>query len=236
MSKRHNKSEGVGLPDWADDVTPADEVMRKFYAPTGTFKRGPIAIPVPPEPSAEPPAETADKSQTTQTEELRPTVEDSQGTQAGEISTSPDISTADADSPAVDAKDVAEVTADTAPAPATVRRVAAPRVRRRTVANLSSVSPPTSAAFEEFSRRWRRYLYPGQMSVMRVLFVKTVEAGESECFTRYSELAVETKMTRRNCINVINSLAEQGFVERVEVLNESRSKGIRLKVHTEPRG
>ena len=43
MSKKSAKSErSVDLPDWADDITPADEVMRKFYAPTGAFKHGPI--------------------------------------------------------------------------------------------------------------------------------------------------------------------------------------------------
>ena len=31
------------LPDWAADVTPSDDVMQKFYAPTGSFPTGPIS-------------------------------------------------------------------------------------------------------------------------------------------------------------------------------------------------
>ena len=69
---------------------------------------------------------------------------------------------------------------------------------------------------------------------MRTLCEMTIERGLSECFTQYSQIASATKMTRRNCINVINSLAEHGFVERLEVRNDATGKGIRLKVHTNP--
>ena len=48
MSKKRPRSDrDIDLPDWADEVTPADEVMKKFYAPTGAFKPGPIAVPPP---------------------------------------------------------------------------------------------------------------------------------------------------------------------------------------------
>lgn len=78
------------------------------------------------------------------------------------------------------------------------------------------------------------YLYPGQLGVMRTLYELTYAVGVTECFTRYSELAKATKMSRRNCINVVNSLANRGFIERLQVKNDAHSKGIWLKVHLVP--
>lgn len=69
---------------------------------------------------------------------------------------------------------------------------------------------------------------------MRALYELTFAQGTSECFTRYSELAVATKMSRRNCIHVMNSLIERGFVERLEIRNDATSKGIRLRIYLEP--
>lgn len=69
---------------------------------------------------------------------------------------------------------------------------------------------------------------------MRELFELTTARGVEDCFTRYSEIAIATKMTRRNCINVVSSLIERGFVERLEVRNDSTGKGIRLRIHTDP--
>ncbi|HYX71814.1 MAG TPA: hypothetical protein VE732_03525, partial [Nitrososphaera sp.] len=91
-----------------------------------------------------------------------------------------------------------------------------------------------TSSFEEFARKWRRYLYPGQLAVMRTLYELTLARGTSECFTQYSQIALATKMTRRNCINVMNSLVERGFVERLEVRNDATGKGIRLRVHPDP--
>src|ERR1700753_3126005 len=69
MSKKRPRSErDVDLPDWADEVTPADEVMRKFYAPTGAFKSGPIAVPQPAADAAVPTAPTPESAD----EETRP--------------------------------------------------------------------------------------------------------------------------------------------------------------------
>ena len=90
------------------------------------------------------------------------------------------------------------------------------------------------SSFDEFARKWKRYLYPGQLAVMRTLFEMTLDRGSFECFTQYSQIASATKMTRRNCINVMNSLVERGFVERLEVRNDATGKGIRLKVHPDP--
>lgn len=70
---------------------------------------------------------------------------------------------------------------------------------------------------------------------MRTLHELTYAVGSTECFTRYSELAKATKMSRRNCINVVNSLVDRGFVERLEVRNDATGKGIRLRVHLIPR-
>ncbi len=78
------------------------------------------------------------------------------------------------------------------------------------------------------------YLYPGQLAVMRMLYEQTYAVGVTECFTRYSEIAQATKMSRRNCINVVNSLANRGFIDRLEVRNDASAKGIRLRVNLEP--
>jgi len=69
---------------------------------------------------------------------------------------------------------------------------------------------------------------------MRTLFEMTLDLGSFECFTQYSQIASATKMTRRNCINVMNSLVERGFVERLEVRNDATGKGIRLRIYPDP--
>ena len=70
---------------------------------------------------------------------------------------------------------------------------------------------------------------------MRTLHELTYAVGATECFTRYSELAKATKMSRRNCINVVNSLVDRGFVKRLEVKNDATGKGIRLRVNLTPK-
>lgn len=237
MSKRHNKSEDAGLPDWADEVTPADEVMRKFYAPTGAFRRGPITVPVPPEAPAPPNAPPEPEAQAPELEELTAS-DDITPTPLLEVPSTTLESSADVSSSLVEPtpQSSPEEAGVDFPKPEPGRRTGARTARQRHVIKRPEASDVSVSTFEEFARRWKRYLYPGQLSVMRVLFQKTVEAGLSECLTRYSELAEETKMTRRNCINVMNSLVDHGFVERLEVLNDATGKGIRLKVYVEPRG
>ncbi|MBA3441179.1 MAG: hypothetical protein H0T92_15050 [Pyrinomonadaceae bacterium] len=91
-----------------------------------------------------------------------------------------------------------------------------------------------STAYDDFARKWKMYLYPGQLAVMRILYELTYAVGATECFTRYSEIASATKMSRRNCINVVNSLVNRGFIERLEVRNDASAKGIRFRIHLEP--
>jgi hypothetical protein len=242
MSKKPAKSErDVELPDWADDVTPADEVMKKFYAPTGTFRSGPIvgqpaAAPLP-EPSAAPPSEEDEETSVAARPEppealhaapervasasLTPINVAEQDDKRG-VKATPNLPDLKAQAPSGEkaAAGVLE-TRDTATGPV-----------RTTTPETPEGSQPVH--FEEFARRWKRYLYPGQMAVMRTLFEMAIAEGKSECFTRYSELAAATKMTRRNCINVMNSLVERGFVTRLEVRNDATGKGIRLRIHTDP--
>ena len=243
MSKRPAKSDrAADLPDWADDVTPADEVMKKFYAPTGTFKRGPIAVPGTPQPDKSAEAITADSSQIQQKEE-----------DAGVAETPAPVQTASAE------KQQREPSRATAPpaarpsaqSPITPSRASLPPAHPTSIAITTAASAATSAprsdastpaaniaestSFEDFARKWRMYLYPGQLSVMRKLHELTYAVGAVECFTRYSELAKATNMSRRNCINVVNSLVDRGFIERLEVKNDATGKGIRLRVYLTPR-
>ena len=229
MSKKQARSEReVDLPDWADDVTPADEVMRKFYAPTGAFKSGPIAV--------QPPAGTDVAPPTDETRE-----EGVDAQVAPQVTTEPA-----ADAPAV--SPISPVTvAEKQDAPAATS-LPPPERESRQPAGRTAAAPTETAGvtrytpeatqgspFGEFAKRWNRYLYPGQLAVMRELYGLTIERGVTDCFTRYSEIATATKMTRRNCINVVNSLVERGFVERLEVRNDATGKGITLRIHTEPR-
>jgi hypothetical protein len=241
MSKKQAKSErDVDLPDWADDVTPTDEVMKKFYAPTGTFKSGPIAVqpgaaPATESSAASPKEENRDKSVASQVEPLE--VIDSSPEEA--------VTTPLTPTNVIEKEDKGEKTSptpsalkDRAPLEEKVKAgdVEASDIAETPVRKTLTETPGGSqtSSFEEFARKWKRYLYPGQLAVMRTLFELTIESGTSECFTRYSAIAAETKMTRRNCINVMNSLVDRGFVTRLEVRNDATSKGIRLRIHTDP--
>lgn len=248
MSKKQPRSErDVDLPDWADDVTPADEVMRKFYAPTGAFKSGPIAVPLP----AADAAATAAPSHARVDEETR--TENRDGEVAAAPSHDSTIGAAVEQQPEPASEPHVSLQTElieTEEHPTASLPLPVPEIERTRIQNSVSdegvVSSPTpqpakeitdqaqASSFEEFARKWRRYLYPGQLSVMRTLYEMTLAQGSSECFTQYSQIASATKMTRRNCINVMNSLVERGFVERLEVRNDATGKGIRLRIHPDP--
>jgi hypothetical protein len=253
MSKKQAKSDReIDLPDWADDVTPTDEVMKKFYAPTGTFQRGPIPVrgtdtpltPVANEPdisgagsAPREPARIATNQEEASAAAARTIAQ--QGHQAEQIeelpaSQIPPFKTQEQPqeiessllSPVAERQDSSRLK------PAVDFTPALPESVQGIPEDFPALSQPVS--FEEFVKKWKRYLYPGQLAVMRTLFEQTIERGTSECFIRYSEVASHTKMTRRNCINVMNSLVERGFVERLEVRNDAISKGIKLRVYPDP--
>lgn len=248
MSKKQPKSEReVDLPDWADDVTPADEVMRKFYAPTGAFKSGPIAVPVPAADTAAPAA----PSNASADEETHPENRDKDVATASSHVSINGAAIGQQPGPASDPQiSLQTELIEPEEGPAASLPQPAPEIERTRIQDsvsdegiASSPSPqPTKEitgqtqppSFEEFVRKWRRYLYPGQLAVMRTLYEITLARGSSVCFTQYSQIASATKMTRRNCINVMNSLVERGFVERLEVRNDATGKGIRLRIHPDP--
>lgn len=235
MSKKQDRSSRkADLPDWADEVTPADEVMEKFYAPTGLFRPGPISIP----------KETAEASHAPQIESEEkvadpppPSEIDKEAIHISAENPSP-LRTTHAASAEVKVINLSSSTSlEEFP------NTSEPSLRLEPVASQNSeasTSTPTPSAdsqhilFTEFADRWKRYLYPGQLAVMRALYELTFPHGTSECFTRYSALAASTKMSRRNCINVMNSLVDRGFVERLEIRNDATGKGIKLRVHLEP--
>ena len=245
MSKKLPKSDrDIDLPDWADDVTPADEVMKKFYAPTGTFKSGPIAIPAPiPNTSA-----PATPDETRKDEEKRSIDRDEERADAAtrEVNTDQkqrESASAPQVSPRAMVTEIEERSATSLPPAA----LGTERDQSQNIVSEERSTTPLapdfaretsdtaqSSSFEEFARKWRRYLYPGQLAVMRTLYELTLARGTSECFTQYSQIAAATKMTRRNCINVMNSLVERGFVRRLEVRNDATGKGIRLRIHLDP--
>lgn len=232
MSKKQDRSSRkADLPDWADEVTPADEVMEKFYAPTGLFRSGPISVP---RDSAEVPP-TAQIESGKDIARPQPPTESDIG--------SPHISAEETYSREVAYSSNAEVGAATLLSPVSPDELTerSEPTESETTLNGEPRGPTDSTTsdsqyilFTEFANRWKRYLYPGQLAVMRALYELTFPHGTSECFTRYSELAATTKMSRRNCINVMNSLVERGFVERLEIRNDATSKGIKLRLHLNP--
>lgn len=241
MSKKIVKSErDVDLPDWADEVTPTDEVMKKFYAPTGTFKSGPINVQPPIAPVTEHPP-----SKPVETDTERPVDNQSASTVAIEtLEAPPGKPTLTSSTPISVAKE--EASTEKASLPSSNQEMQSPSAEKATVSFPATPTKPATntpkevfkevqtASFEEFARKWNRYLYPGQLAVMRTLFDLTIARGITECFTRYSEIATATKMTRRNCINVMNALVERGFVERLEIRNDATGKGIKLRIHVDP--
>ena len=224
MSKKPARSEReVDLPDWADEVTPADEVMRKFYAPTGAFKHGPIAV----QPPATSPATPSGEEVNEESADLQVAPE----APAEPAPDAPAVSPVSQSSVSEqqNAREESSLTSSTRESRKAAGQKAHPRMAAGVTPDPTEVTP-----FVEFARKWSRYLYPGQLAVMRELYGLTIARGVTDCFTRYSELAAATKMTRRNCINVVNALAERGFVERLEVRNDATGKGIKLRIHTEP--
>jgi hypothetical protein len=238
MSKKPAKSERhVEIPDWAEDITPTDEVMKKFYAPTGSFQRGPIAAPeavqdshsLPPDaPStADQQLETKQIKEDEDKVEAPPTFPKSSPDELQAISSESIVN----EEPAASEPSFVQTVRASEPESTESPETKATRPARKAEPQPSGTQ---SAFFEDFARKWRQYLYPGQLSVMRTLYAVTYAVGTNECFTRYSEIARATKMSRRNCINVVNSLVKGGFIERVEVRNDATGKGIRLRIHLEP--
>jgi DNA-binding MarR family transcriptional regulator len=238
MSKKQDRSNRKSdIPDWADEVTPADEVMEKFYAPTGVFRSGPI-------------------SSTRESAEISPPFQIEIGKHTADSQLPTDSEIDPVNTPHISAEETVETYPQEVAhrASATLGTISTrppnkrpegsapqPQPQAETTLNQeagisadSALSNSENILFAEFANRWKRYLYPGQLAVMRALYDLTFPHGTSECFTRYSELAASTKMSRRNCINVMNSLVERGFVERLEIRNDATAKGIRLRVHPEP--
>lgn len=224
MSKKQANSEQkeVALPDWADEVTPSDEVMRKFYAPTGAFRPGPITPPAPPAPEPDSDITHVEESLEEPFEELT------------EAPAGPEITPEPAPEPPAPVNLTLAALQETPPQVASPPPPKLKRPRGRPRKNAPAQEPSVEAqhpAFEEFARRWNRYLYTGQLSVMRELYQRTIARGTTDCFTSYNELATATKMTRRNCIKVVNFLVDRGFIERLEVRNNASGKGITLRIY-----
>ena len=210
--------------------------MEKFYAPTGVFRHGPISTP----------KESAEASPDLQIESKEDTADPHSTTASGiGLTDSLNISAEDTNhrEPSRDSPPkFGAATALSTIGPDNLSERSEDMIGSQTettlkVAETSAGDPssdPQNILFAEFANRWKRYLYPGQLAVMRALYELTFPQGTSECFTRYSEIAASTKMSRRNCINVMNSLVERGFVERLEIRNDASGKGIRLRIHLDP--
>lgn len=234
MSKKQDRSSRkADLPDWADEVTPADEVMEKFYAPTGLFRPGPISTPK--EPSQALPAFQIESGE----EMASPEFPIERGIDSVNSPYIPAEDTETAQASTATETAILSSSNDTEKRPVRYSPTNRPQTETAIDPGAESLAGTTlsdseNLLFADFANRWKRYLYPGQLAVMRALYELSFAHGTSECFTRYSEIAASTKMSRRNCINVMNSLVERGFVERLEIRNDATGKGIRLRVHLDP--
>jgi hypothetical protein len=92
----------------------------------------------------------------------------------------------------------------------------------------------TTNTFGDFSRRWSPILRSGQMSVCRVLFEMTYEAGQTECFTSMPKLAAAAGLKERQCYNVVGQLELLGFIERPEIFNTPTKKGTIFRLFLTP--
>lgn len=235
MSKKQDRSSRkADLPDWADEVTPADEVMEKFYAPTGLFRPGPISIPkvnaeASPAPEIESEEHLADQLPPSEIDKESPHLSAEDTYPRGEThASSAGVRVANLPSP------IGLEASPERSEPTSRPESEASPIREAQISAGTIAADSQHILFTEFADRWKRYLYPGQLAVMRALYELTFPNGTSECFTRYSALAASTKMSRRNCINVMNSLVDRGFVERLEIRNDATGKGIKLRVHLAP--
>jgi hypothetical protein len=99
----------------------------------------------------------------------------------------------------------------------------------------SSPEKVAEISFAEFSKRWSPILRSGQMSVCRVLFDMTYEAGQAECFTSMPKLAEAAGLKERQCYNVVAQLELLGFIERPEIFNTPTKKGTVFRLFLSPR-
>lgn len=142
------------------------------------------------------------------------------------------------------AKPAAQVRATPAKRIAGVSHPTSSATRSTPAQNIAGVSKVETAravpekvaeiSFAEFSRRWSPILRSGQMSVCRVLFEMTFEAGHAECFTSMPKLAAAAGLKERQCYNVVAQLELLGFIERPEIFNTPTKKGTVFRLFLSP--
>jgi DNA-binding MarR family transcriptional regulator len=203
------------LPDWAAEVTPNDEVMEKFYAPTGNFPSGPLKVLTASPSALSNPIASVISSELNQPSVQQPSLPTSKNHSTPEskrkIPTVASLPRGQNKSGSIDSA-----------------------ITSKPEINRSIESSSTHSFTIDFARKWGGYLYTGQLSIMRVLYSRTIAVGNNECITSYADLAAATNMTRRNCIRVVQSLVQKGFIEQLQTMNDSTHKGMRLSLHLEP--
>lgn len=247
MSKKQGRSDrNVDLPDWADEVTPSDEVMKKFYAPTGTFKSGPIIVPQPTagdrdelkgaeqSAHAEAPPQT---SPANKSDELPPRADrkiDQSATSIGREASSAGRPFQQPKSPAA----VQGLNNDEQKIGDESRRGEASSTERLIKPHLPT--PPQASeskvnrSFGDFEKEWGTFLTEGQLRVIKELFKLTFEKGSGECLTSTAKLAEACGFKKRWCAIIVKQLENKGFVERPLTWNTSQLKGTVFRLHFSP--
>ena len=99
-------------------------------------------------------------------------------------------------------------------------------------------TPPaedTAVGFEDFSRRWTKFLSKTQLRLCEVIFSETEGKGRASYETSAPELARALKKTKRYTFEVISQLEEKGFIERKKIEESKRPLGIRLWFFSTPK-
>lgn len=101
-----------------------------------------------------------------------------------------------------------------------------PKPARRSKTRLKEPpSLPSDPEFQNFVKRWRPLLKPGQLSMCGALYRMTHALGRTDCETSFSVLMRESGLSRRQSFEVIAQLETVGFVWRLTTPKHSTRKG-----------
>jgi hypothetical protein len=110
-----------------------------------------------------------------------------------------------------------------------------PAARERGSQDSTSPAEGGAAEFEDFRRRWTKFLSETQMRLCEIIFSETEARGRASYETSSPELALALKKTKRYTFEVLSQLEEKGFIEREKIEESKRPLGIRLWFFSTPK-
>lgn len=122
-----------------------------------------------------------------------------------------------------------------AASPATRRASARPQARGSSAESGASLPSPGAASFDDFKRRWSRFLNKSQLRLCEVVFAETEAKGLPSYETDSRVLAKQLGVTRRYVFDVVSQVEELGFLERERLEEGKRPLGIKLWFFSTPK-